>query len=187
MPIASLRRVALGFALSLGLAAATSTQAQAAVIYDFSLPANGDVGAVRIVLTTPYFIPPSGLVILPTDAPEVSVTSGVPLDPVESRIGVDVDSDRTLFGISLWDFAVDLVLLTEDYPDDFFVFERTPGQTGTFTSVSGFVVSDDELATRAPIATLVVSGSPDVDVPEPATMTLLGAAALGVIARRRRQ
>ena len=184
MPIASVRRLALGFALSLGLAAAASTQAEAAVIYDFTLSANGDVGPVRVVLTSPRFISPSGLLVLPVNDPALAVTSD-PIDQDESYIGVDVFPGATLFGIDLRDMNGDPVLFTVEHPEDFFVFKRLPNETGTFTSAAGLVVSDDELDTRMPIATLVVSGTPDV--PEPTTITLLGAAALGLIARRRRQ
>jgi hypothetical protein len=42
---------------------------------------------------------------------------------------------------------------------------------------------DDELDTRTPTATLVVSGT----VPEPTSVALLGVGALGLLARRRRQ
>lgn len=180
----SVRRGVLGLALALGLVAVDSAPAAAAVMYDFSLPANGEVGAVRLVVTLPGFIAPGDdLVILSLEDSRVALTSDEGIDESESAIGLNTTPGTTLFGIALFG-PQGALLFTVDYPEDFFEFVRTPNQTGTFTSVSGLVVSqDDELETRTPTATLVVSGT----VPEPTSVALLGVGALGLLARRRRQ
>jgi hypothetical protein len=185
MPRFSVRGGVLGLALALGLVAVDSAPVAAAVVYDFSLPANGEVGAVRVVLTLPRFITPGdNLAFVPLDASLVTVTSDEDIDRSFSLIALNAKPGTTLFGIALVEVQGDLLLYTEKYPDDFFAFVRTPTQTGTFTSVSGLVgTDDDELDTRTPTATLVVSGT----VPEPTSVALLGVGALGLLARRRRQ
>ena len=184
---AHLRRAATGIALCLGLTAAGSTSATAAVLYDFSLAANGAVGPVRIVLSFSDFVPSTGLFIIPATATEVvTLTSGTPIDPTLSVAGLDSGPAATLFGVSLTGAGGGLVLRNEMYPADFFVFNRTPTQTGTFQSTSGLIRSDLAIETRTPLATLVVSDD-SAPVPEPATIVFLGAAALGAVARRRRR
>ncbi len=186
-PWAHLRRAATGLALCLGLTAVGSTSASAAVLYDFSLAANGAVGPVRIVLSYPGFVPEGVLDAFSlTDPRVVTATSGTPIDAANSVVGLDVDPAATLFGLRLLQSGGAEVLLTVDYPADFFVFNRTPTQTGTFQSTSGLVRSSLAVDTRVPIATLVVRDD-SAPVPEPATIVFLGAAALGAVVRRRRQ
>jgi hypothetical protein len=184
---AHLRRTATGIALCLGFTAVASTPATAAVLYDFSLAANGDVGPVRIVVRLNDFLPPTGLLIIPATAAEVvTLTSGTPIDPTLSVAGLESGPAATLFGLRLLGPAGGEVLTTVSYPADFFVFNRTPTQTGTFQSTAGLVRSSLAIETRAPIATLVVRDD-SAPVPEPATIVFLGAAALGAVVRRRRQ
>jgi PEP-CTERM motif len=183
---AHLRRTATGIALCLGLTAAASTPATAAVLYDFSLAANGDVGPVRIVLSYPSFVPSGLLDVIPLSDPRVvTATSGTPIDTTTSVAGFEVGPTATLFGLRLLGPAGGEVLVNPSYPADFFVFNRTPTQTGTFQSTSGLVRSSLAIETRAPVATLVVRDD-SAPVPEPATIVFLGAAALGAVVRRRR-
>lgn len=158
---------------------AAISPASASVIYNFSLPANGDIGAVNIQLTFADFLPQAPLFVLGLDAPEVtSVTAAPPIDLANSVIGIDVTATETLIGIRLVDFAPNVTLFTVDYPADFFVFSRTPAEGGAFASTSGFVVSDFNLATRAPTGSLVVT-------PEPSTALFLGLGLAGFAAMRR--
>jgi len=151
------------------------------VVYDFSLDANGDVGAVNIQLTFADFLPVGPLEVFDLGRPEVTAySSGTPIDPSSSFVGVDVAAATTLIGVYLSSAIGDVVLYTFEYPDDFFVLGRTPDQEGTFLSSAGTVRSDFALATATPTATLVVSR-----VPEPATAALLGLGVLGVATWRR--
>jgi len=168
-------------ALCLGLGA--TSPAAAAVIYDFSLPANGSVGAVNIQLTFAGFLPEAALGAYPLITPDVTAfSSGTPVDASTSVAGVDVDAASTLFGMFLEAPGGGRVLYTALYPADFFVFGRTPTQTGTFLSSAGNVISDLALDMATPIATLVVTNTA---VPEPSTGLLLGLGCVGVAAWRR--
>lgn len=164
--------------LALFLSNGAGTPASAAVIFDFSLAANGDVGAIRFQLTLPDYPLPLGLqVIDPTDPIVTFFNSGTPLDPTQSAIGLEITPTETLIGVAFFNAASEAVLLTEVYPDDFFVFGRTPTTSGLFSSLSGVVLSDFTLATTNPTASLLVTESA---VPEPATGVLTGLAVLGV-------
>lgn len=164
--------------LALFLSIGAGTPASAAVIFDFSLAANGDVGAIRFQLTLPDYPLPLGLqVIDPTDPIVTFFNSGTPFDPTQSAIGLEITPTKTLIGVAFFNAASEAVLLTEVYPDDFFVFGRTPTTSGLFSSLSGVVLSDFTLATTNPTASLLVTESA---VPEPATGVLTGLAVLGV-------
>ena len=114
---AHLRRAATGIALCLGLTAVGSTSATAAVLYDFSLAANGAVGPVRSVVGFSDFLPSTGLFIIPaTSAEVVTLTSGTPIDPTLSVAGLDSGPAATLFGVSLTGAGGGLVLRNEAYP-----------------------------------------------------------------------
>lgn len=159
---------------------AFAAPARAAVIYDFSLPANGDVGPIAIQLTLPDFLPADSLITFATTDPAATVFSSVtPIEPT-SVVGVDIDPAVTLFGLALFSPVGNFTLLNRNYPADFFNFVRAPNQTGTFFSTGGLVESDFALATSTPTATLTVTATP-----EPATVLLFGIGAAGMAFRRR--
>lgn len=160
----------------------TASSASAAVLYDFSLDANGDVGPIRILVRLDDFIDAESFIV--RDTTEVEEFSASPSIDESSVVGLDVIQTATRVGISAFLPGLDdFVLLTRDYPADFFVFDRTPTQTGTFLSTSGLVESSLDLDDRSPVATLTVTEV----VPEPATVVLLGLAGIGAVARGRRR
>ncbi len=144
--------------------------ANATAIYDFSLPENGSVSAFDIQLVFPDLLQPQGLLVIPVTSPEVaSLTFNTPgFTPGGSVIGLEITPSATLFGVALFNAAAEPLLLTVAYPADFFLFNRTPGATGTFSSVAGNVASALPLATSTPVGTLSVTTS----VPEPSTLIL---------------
>jgi hypothetical protein len=175
-------RVTFIWTVLLAACLAAASPAHGAVIYDFSLPANGDVGPIAIQLTLPDFLPANGLNAFATTDPEATVFSSVtPIEPT-SVVGVDIDPGVTLFGLALFSPGGNFTLLNRDYPADFFNFVRTPTETGTFLSSSGLVESDFSLDTTTPTATLTVTATP-----EPVTVLLFGIGAAGMAARRRWQ
>ena len=174
--IAVFTLVALGVRPSVALASA---------IYTFELPANGDVSALTIELTLPDLLPAfTGLQVFDLIDPEVTALSFTTpgFDPSEGAVGLEVTATETLVGVALFS-PTDTILLTSDYPGDFFVFPRLPFATGTFASVAGNVSSDRTLDTATPVGSLTVTS-----VPEPITLSLLGMglAAAGVRRYRRR-
>ena len=173
--------VALLFCLS------STNLAHASAIYDFSLAANGAVSAFNIQLTFPDLLPAGGLLVIPVTSPAVtSLTFATPaFTPVESVIGLQITPTSTLFGLALFALPEPL-LLTVNFPGDFFVFNRTPVTTGTFSSVSGNVVSTLPLTSGSPVGTLSVTTSVPEPVPEPSTLMLLGSGVLCVSVLRRR-
>ena len=177
-------RTAIAGLFALGVSMAAASSASAAVIYDFSLEANGDVGPVHVVLRFNDFLGNGSFVVVdPSHSAVQEFSVSAPLDP-DSVAGVDVAPDATRFGIAAYALgSFETLLLTVDYPTDFFVFDRTPTQTGTFTSTGGLVVSDLNLDSRTPTATLTVTEV----VPEPATVLLFGVAAMGAVVRARKR
>ena len=169
--------VALLFCLS------SANLAHATAIYDFSLPENGSVSAFDIQLVFPDLLQPQGLLVIPVTSPEVaSLTFNTPgFTPGGSVIGLEITPSATLFGVALFNAAAEPLLLTVAYPADFFLFNRTPGTTGTFSSVAGNVASALPLATSTPVGTLSVTTS----VPEPSTLILLASGVFGVAVFRR--
>jgi len=158
--------------------------ANATAIYDFSLPENGSVSAFDIQLVFPDLLQPQGLLVIPVTSPEVaSLTFNTPgFTPGGSVIGLEITPSATLFGVALFNAAAEPLLFTVAYPADFFLFNRTPGTIGTFSSVAGNVASALPLATGTPVATLSVTTS----VPEPSTLILLASGVFGVAVFRRR-
>lgn len=158
--------------------------AAAEVIYRFSLPANGEVGSLDFNLTSASFLPADTTVhvLELTDPPFTSFTFGTPY--VSGVIAYRGLPDAILFGIALFLDNTGTVpaLLTRHDPADFFVFNRTETQTGTFYSTGGTVESSFTLATSTPLAELEVSSN----TPEPAAGALL-ALGLAVIAGVRRR
>jgi hypothetical protein len=171
MRLGKLRFLAAVFIFLAVYGAAGAKGARGSVIYNFSLPANGAVGAFDVQVTLPGFLPDGGLQVFSLTGPEVtSFNSGTPIDPAASVIGIDIDAGQALFGVSLTNAGV-VVLFNVIYPDHFFVFSRTPTEPGSFPSTSGVVTSDFALDTTTPAATLVVTESA---VPEPSSLSLLG-------------
>jgi hypothetical protein len=134
--------------------------AQASVVYQFSLPANGSVGPNEIRQTVNGYIPVAGLIVTGITDPSITFTSGTPVDTAQSLIGYEQSAAETLYGIAL----VDLVsggwtLLTREYPADFFRFTRSFDEEGTFASTAGLVESAYALETGNPVATLCDSST----------------------------
>lgn len=171
----------LGIPLALCLGFAGARPAAAAFIYDFSLAANGGVGAVNIQLTYADFVPSGGglQVVGLSGAAVTSFSSGTPVAAGWSVIGFAIDSANTFFGLQFIAPDSNTVLYTPIYPQDFFVFARTADQTGTFYSTSGNVTSFMGLDTANPTMTLVVTDTSAT--PEPATASLLGLSLVGLV------
>ena len=174
-----MKRFTFGVVLLFCLSSAN--RASAAVIYDFSLPTNGAVSPFDIQLTFPDLLPADGLMVFPVTSPVVtSLTFGTPgFTPAQSVIGLQITPTTTLFGVSLRNAMFAPLLFTIAFPGDFFVFNRTPLTTGTFSSASGNVASILPLTTGSPTGTLSVT-----TVPEPSTVLLLGSGLLWVARRR---
>lgn len=173
-----MRRFTSGLVLLFCLSSAKLANATA--IYDFNLPANGAVSSFDIELTFPDLLPAGGLLVIPVTSPDVtSLSFTTPgLGPF-SVIGVQITPTATLFGVSLRNAAAAPLLFTVAFPGDFFVFDCTPLTTGTFSSVSGNVVSILPRATGSPVGTLTVTS-----VPEPSSLLLLASGLLCLAWRR---
>jgi PEP-CTERM motif-containing protein len=173
-----LKRSGMLLTLCLGLAGANAATA-GSIVYDFSLPSNGSVGAIDLQLTYDSFVEAGGglNVYLLSELPVTSFSSGTSVNASASALGFEVDAGSTLFGFQLFAPDSSSVLGNPTYPTDFFTFTRTPDQTGTFTA-TGNVISSLGLDTGEPTATLVLSETGAV--PEPATAALLALGVLGI-------
>jgi hypothetical protein len=155
----------------------------AAVVYDFALPANGDIDTIAIQVTVPSYLSGGLTVFMPGDPGLTSFSSGamnlellafgILADPTETRVGVAIVDDSGLFAA-----------LNRDLPDDFFVFNRGASENGVYTSVSGTIEADPiyTLATTTPTAQLVVTVEP---IPEPMSLLTFATGALSLLALRR--
>jgi len=149
-----------------------ASPASAGYIYEFSTPANGEVGSFHIKLALQSLTISPGLSVIPLSAPEVTVISApTGIDLAESALGIDVGLTDTLIGFVLFDSEFSLVATTLIYADDFFMFIRESEELGIFGSLGGFVYSDFEIETANPPATLTVS---EEALPEPHTGLLMG-------------
>ena len=179
----SVYRVIGVLALCLGLGASV---ASADVIFELSLPENGEFGGMQITWLYPTFPDVSGLSALSLDSPSiVSVTSVTPPNLSTSLVGIDILAGSTLIGVNLNGLNADTLLLNLIYPNDFFVFSRNLTETGTFQSIGGLVTSDLNLGTTTPIATLRVTDT--AAIPEPAAWLPLGAVFCGMALLRKRR
>jgi hypothetical protein len=178
-----MKHVTLVVALLICLSCAKPANADA--IYDFSLPANGSVSALDIQLTFPGLLAAGGLNVIGLTQPLVtSLSFPTPgFTPFLSVIGIQVTPTSTLIGLSLRNAMGGPLLFTNNFPGDFFVFNRTPLTTGTFSSVSGNVISILPLATGSPTGTLTVTQT--ATVPEPSTVLLFGSGLLCIASLRR--
>ncbi|WP_031494817.1 PEP-CTERM sorting domain-containing protein [Bryobacter aggregatus] len=168
--------------LSLGLSAVKP--AEAAVLYEFSLPANGDIGPVQVQFTFANFSATPNLVIVPANTSSLTFLADPLVSAGNSVLGLMIESTTTYFGIDLKTSSNQSVLYTPAYPTDFFTFTRGVAETGTFTA-TGYVTSHFGLDIAFPTATLTVSEISDV--PEPATLSLVGICLVGAAAWRKRK
>jgi hypothetical protein len=157
----------------------------AAIVYDFTLPANGNVDAIHVQLTFPRY-PIGSLDNFTPDDPEFTFYSSGTSDLPFPLIGVTIAPSLTLIGVALSDGFGNIALVNHEFPNDLFWFNRVPNQNGVFLSVSGRLDATPPfmLETTTPTAQLVVSGDP---VPEPASVFtfVMGAAVLGLLRSRR--
>src|SRR3954452_12998832 len=94
-----------GILLTLCLGLGGINPAGASIIYDFSLPSNGLVGAINIQLTFATFVAAEdGFHLYPLSAaPVTSVSFGTTIDSVKSLVAVEViNGGLTSFGIALF-------------------------------------------------------------------------------------
>jgi hypothetical protein len=157
----------------------------AAIVYDFTLPANGDIDTIELQITVPTYLTGGLTVLMPGD-PQLTLFSsgalslellafGIVVDPLQTRVGVAIVDQNELFAT-----------LNRDFPDDFFVFNRAADENGVFLSVAGTIEADPiyTLATTTPVTELVVSGEP---VPEPTSVLTFATGALVLLTLRRLQ
>ena len=160
--------------------------ARADAIYNFTLPANGEVSSLNLQIRAPTLLPPGGLIVIPLTAPVVTTTFPTPgFNPASSVVGLQITPTATLVGVALVGGALgEPLLVTPTFPGDFFSFPRAPLSTGGFVSTSGRVTSFLSLVTPNPSGTLTVT-----DLPEPASALLLalGLCAAGWLGRSKTQ
>jgi hypothetical protein len=174
-------------ASSLAATLLLAVSASAGIVYDFQLPANGNVDVVQIQVTLRNYIAENDFRVFNLGDPGVVFAVGT--NPVDlGFIGIQPLAASTLIGVALFDANGDTIQLTVLFPNDFFAFGRTPRGNGTWSSTGGFLISSGPyvLASASPVTGLTVSGTPDV--PEPASiLTFAGGAALLFLLRRSRR
>jgi PEP-CTERM motif len=165
-------------AIALALALCAGSAEAGSVTYEFSLPANGEVGPITVELTVPDFLDPGGTETI------TSYSSSIPIDTADSAFLIFVNGSTTMVGFnSLLDTSGDIIY--DSTRNGLFTFTRTPDELGVMTA-TGTLASNSayDLDTLTFTGTLTVT-----TVPEPSALILAGAAALGCLgvrARRRR-
>jgi hypothetical protein len=136
-PFTYARRTIFGLAVAL-LTLGATTSANAAVLYDFSLAANGDLGAVHVVLKTDKFLAAPGLQVFPVGDPILEVVSaGTPIDP-SSVVGFEAFPTTTRFGLALFKPGSGSVLFNVGIPTTSLCSSGRPTRPGRSSPFPGW-------------------------------------------------